>query len=226
MKEKDSDFYLRAMGLAPEPDRKLSLSKVLGLDPTPAPYRDVNPFSSLVDLPGVSGTRLMSLSDLALGKPMATPVVPSGGFGAPPLSIRSLAGLPAMQPPVPAAPPRTGIKFQDAVFSEPQILFSEWLPTLPGLYAVLVFDLSGKPRPYRAIYFGKAEDLAARVTSSHEKYNDWTRTCRSVTGLYLVYHPMPNSSDWQRSELERSLIKAYTPECNEKHNPLADAFGF
>jgi len=214
MKENDKDWYLALMGIAPKPES--SLSKLLGLDP---------PVSRLPHALSAYGT----LADLVRGATPAEPAMPfcAPEFSAPPLSpyrgIRDLLGTPAAQPAVPAP---TGIKFQDAYFSEPKALFSEWLPMQPGLYAVLVLDFSCKPRPYRPIYFGKAEDLAKRVTSSHEKYSEWSGACKSLTGLYLAYHAMPNSSDWERGALERNLIKIYTPQCNDVHNPLSNAFGF
>jgi hypothetical protein len=213
MKENDKDWYLGLMGIAPEPKR--SLSTLPGLDPPPV--------SPVPPIPSAYRT----LSDLMRGTIPVASAMPVPEFTAPPISpyrsLRDMLGTPEAQPVVPAP---TGIRFQDAYFSEPKPLFSEWLPMQPGLYAVLVFDFSCEPRPYRPIYFGKAEDLAKRVTSSHEKYSEWSRACKSVTGLYLAYHAMPNSSDLERGALERNLIRAFTPQCNDAHNPLSDAFGF
>jgi excinuclease UvrABC nuclease subunit len=90
---------------------------------------------------------------------------------------------------------------------------------------VLVFDFAGSPRPYRPIYFGKTENLSERVTSSHEKYSEWRAACQSLTGLHLAYHVMRDSSDWQRSTLERNLIAKYAPRCNDVFNPFAGLLG-
>jgi len=92
MKEKDSNFYLRAMGLAPDPEPERSLYEMmLGLDPPPASLPVPAPF-----------TRRISLADLMRGAP-AEPVVPFGEFGAPPLGPYSSLGD-LVRLPMPAVP--------------------------------------------------------------------------------------------------------------------------
>lgn len=188
-------------------DKNSLLSRLMGIAP-PLPS---SPYRGISDL----------LRARADEQPLV-PVEPSNAFGAPPLlpypRIGNLIAAPAM----PAVPAPTGIRFRDTYFPEPKPIFSEWLPMKPGLYAVLVFDFGCDPRPYRPIYFGKAQDIAQRVTRSHEKYDEWCRACKSLTGLYLAYSVMADSSDLERHMVERDLIKAYAPECNEIHNP----FGF
>ncbi len=109
-------------------------------------------------------------------------------------------------------------------FSEPvrfRALFPP--PPTPGVYAILQRDATWQPRPFKPIYFGKAVDLSARVTASHEKYDDWCRVASGANNLYVAFCSMWRSSDSDRSLLETSLIKRYQPECN-KTSKAADAF--
>jgi hypothetical protein len=230
MKDYKNDLLMKMLGLAPkEPEG--SLSKLLGLDPPPVSPSRKNFWSDLNRAtPAVPVSHPIStLSSLLGWDSVPASDTFSSLVGAPFISglsrnaLSDLIGVPPVRPPTPVP---SGIRFQNACFSEPKPLFSEWLPMQPGLYAVLVFDLASTPRPYRPIYFGKAADLAKRVTNSHEKYSEWCRACKSVTGLYVAYYSMPNSSEWERGALEKSLIKAYMPQCNDAHNPLSDAFGF
>jgi len=89
---------------------------------------------------------------------------------------------------------------------------------LPGVYAILVFDPTAHPEPFRAVYFGQAEDLSARVVRSHEKYSEWTRAAGGAQ-LHVAYYLMPNSNEPQRCAVEQGLISHYSPECNDKFNP-------
>jgi hypothetical protein len=164
--------------------------------------------------------RITTLSSLiGLEAPPIPPPVPAL------TSLSSLLGATVTRPVVPSLPAPIGIKFQETYFSEPKPMGSTWLPTHAGIYAVLVFDFKEKPRPYRVLYFGKAENLAARVTTSHEKYSEWCRAGGGAARLYVASHTMRNSHDWQRSELERNLIKAYVPQCNETFNPFCGSLG-
>lgn len=193
----DHDYLLRLLLGEPEP-RKNSLYDMLsGIGVAPTPPR----------------SNLATLASLA-----SAPSVSPSIFG-----FDRLIGSPAPVPALPRAPmelPPAGITFGQTVFSEPAP-FGCWLPMSPGLYVVLAWDLTARPRPYRPLYFGMAKDLAERVTTSHEKYNEWVR-CGGITGISVAYHQMNASTEWQRANLEQSLISTYAPECNRTHNP----FGF
>jgi len=80
-------------------------------------------------------------------------------------TLSQLMGLATPAAPVPAP---TGIWFSERYFSEPMVFDSASLPSCPGIYAILVFDWTSKPRPYRVLYFGKAADLSERVVRSRE----------------------------------------------------------
>jgi hypothetical protein len=190
----ERDYFLRLLLGEPQPREKSLYDLLLETNPVPTP-------------------RLTTLASL-VGAPSVLP--PISGFN-------RMIGAPAPVPASPRAPmeiPPAGITFGQTVFSEPAP-FGCWLPTAPGLYVILTWDLRAKPRPYRALYFGMATNLSERVTTSHEKYDEWSR-CSGLTGISVSYHKMPGSAEWQRASLERELISTYGPECNRTHNP----FGF
>ena len=138
------------------------------------------------------------------------------------MTLSQLMGL--AEPPAPVPPPK-GIRFLDRSFSEPTVFASAWLPPSPGVYAMLVVDAACSPRPFRVLYFGKATNLGARVVRSHEKYPEWSWAASGAGQLYVAYHCMPNTSDWERAAVEESLIKHYAPVCNKTLNPFAGLFG-
>jgi hypothetical protein len=168
---------------------------------------------------GIAPTQPTTLSKL-LGT-LPPPEPPTGGTLNALSGLSGLYGAPKPQPPL---RPR-GIRFQDKIFSEPKAFASAWLPPSPGIYAILVYDASCKPRPYRVIYFGMARDLAARAVSSHEKYSAWCRAAGGAGKLYVSHHAITNARALARAIVEEQLIKAYSPECNRTHNPSGGFFG-
>jgi hypothetical protein len=192
------DFFNRLYGIAPPPTFSSKLSDLFASPEAPP-------------APPVSISKLLGM--------LPPPEPPALG------NLRAISSLFATPPAPLPAPAPFGIRFADSHFSEPTVFSSAGLPSLPGIYAILVWDFLGKPRPFRVLYFGKAEDLHARVTPSHEKYNGWWQAARGAGALYVAYHLMPNTGDGERATLEESLIKAYAPECNRTFNPLAGLFG-
>src|SRR5579864_4936467 len=87
------------------------------------------------------------------------------------------------------APVGNGIVFDSLRFTEPVTFGSVFAPSGGGLYAVLTPDETARPRPYRVIYFGQAANFQQRVSPHHERYRDWVREARSVTSLYVSFHP-------------------------------------
>jgi hypothetical protein len=200
MKNKNSNSLLDLMyGIEARPPAG-PLSRLLNLTdpmPTPAPVFpaiEKSLFGSLIGAPSSP----VPLSSLAIGTPLTLPPPPA-------------------MPLVPWTSP-VGIQFSNVVFSEPKP-FGEWMPYAAGIYAILVMDFRQSPRPFRPLYFGIAENLAERVTTSHENYDKWIR-CAGLTGIYVSHHRMERSSMAQRMYLEKSLIKTYAPECNDIHNPI------
>jgi hypothetical protein len=193
------DFYNRLFGITPEPPTA-TLSKLIEMYKPPAPPNSLTTLSKLLEN----------------YPPPAPPSALSLGI------LSALFAAPKTPPPVPAP---TGIRFQDRYFSEPTVFASAWLPPSPGVYAILVFDWTCSPRPFRVLYFGKASDLGGRVVRSHEKYAEWNRAASGAGLLYVAYHLMPNTYDWQRAAVEENLIKHYAPVCNRTFNPFGGLFG-
>lgn len=116
-----------------------------------------------------------------------------------------------------------GINFDNIWFTEP-ISFECFPPPFGGgLYAILIPDITARPRTYREIYFGQAEDLSERVCKSHEKYRDWAKQAGGADRLYVAFHAM-TGTERERVALEERLIDMYKPACNDKGNALADLY--
>jgi hypothetical protein len=81
---------------------------------------------------------------------------------------------------------------------------------------VVVEDAAYKPRPYRIIYFGQAQDFSQQgLLKAHPKYWDWLAAGRTEQGLYVATYRMPGATELARLALERYLIHYYQPQCNE-----------
>jgi len=144
----------------------------------------------------------------------------------PMLRATSLADLQVL-PPTRRALGGIGFKAsagQDLSFSEPNLL-GGWLPMSPGLYAILIMDRGCKPRPFRVLYFGQAQLLSDRVTLSHEKLPEW-RAAGGTASLYMAWHVMPNTEEWERVSVEAGLVRQYNPVCNKTFNDFSRALGF
>jgi hypothetical protein len=107
------------------------------------------------------------------------------------------------------------ITFNDYDFTEP-IEINHWTPPhAAGLYAILIPDGTGSPRPFKVIYFGELEDLAeSEFFRSHQRYRCWMQWAKSEDDLYIAVYLMPSSSAGERLHAESTLISAYQPACN------------
>lgn len=113
-----------------------------------------------------------------------------------------------------------GIVFEQQRFSEPELLpestgLGSFLES-PGVYAILTDDPSSRPRPFRVLYFGEAENMQTRATAKHENFPAWQRETGLFGRLYRAFHAMPGSTQVQRQMVESALIQAYNPPCNKK----------
>jgi len=99
-------------------------------------------------------------------------------------------------------------------------VYTTLVPNYGGLYAVMVYDATCTPLPYRLIYVGKAGNLSERVCRSHEKYQSWERAACGAQ-LFASFHCMISES--VRTTAERQIIERYRPECNTALNPSANA---
>jgi hypothetical protein len=126
---------------------------------------------------------------------------------------------------VPPEPKPSGIMFSNRRFTEPTLHRSAIRLGWPGIYAILVYDVRCSPRPYRVVYFGEAQDLHARVTTSHEKYVAWCSAAGGSANVYVAFHWMLSSTEEQRVAEEARLIREYCPQCNDTFNPFSGWLG-
>lgn len=157
-----------------------------------------------------------SLIDLLAGTPAPKP------SSWPRNSLASLlAGT--QPPPVPKPETENWIWFQGLPFAGPTPLALAPKYNWGGLYAIMVLDVSGTPRPYRVIYIGESGDMAQRVGTSHEKFASWVRVAGSASRLHVAFHTIANQAE--RRAAESRLIAYYKPECNDTFNAFYGLFG-
>jgi hypothetical protein len=90
-----------------------------------------------------------------------------------------------------------------------------YLPSVGGLYAIMIYDATCRPLPYRSIYMGETGNLAEGVCQDHENYELWERVAGGAP-LYVAFHPIDDET--ARRIAERLLIEHYGPECNTTFN--------
>jgi hypothetical protein len=108
------------------------------------------------------------------------------------------------------------IKFNDYTFSEPTALPASSAAGQPRVYAVLVFDPTCTPRPYRPVYFGESDNIHGRAAGTHENHSSWSAEAGTNTPLYRALCPLPGLTKTQRQQVESLLIAEYSTPCNQK----------
>ncbi|HBP17393.1 MAG TPA: hypothetical protein DEA08_06330 [Planctomycetes bacterium] len=63
-----------------------------------------------------------------------------------------------------------------------------------------------------AIYVGQTGDVDKRVGPSHHKWDCWRQ---KSSNPHVIFHAMRNSTEDQRRAVERALISALDPPCND-----------
>lgn len=102
-------------------------------------------------------------------------------------------------------------------FEGPTPLFQWDAPRKSGVYVIMMKgNAQAEPNTYSRVYIGQSGDLEDRgFPRSHHKYPCWKRTAGSDDNLFIAIHPMPGSSEKERTDLEQSLIKARKSPCND-----------
>lgn len=109
-----------------------------------------------------------------------------------------------------------GLRFNDCVFSEPE-LFASWMPpACAGLIAVLARDPAWAPKPFRPLFFGEFGNDTGRACESRR----WLRA--AAHNLYIAVLPLPFSTSGQRRALRHELVSSYNPVCQVEAAPSAD----
>jgi hypothetical protein len=105
----------------------------------------------------------------------------------------------------------TGIRFNDAMFTDPVQLAGWTPPKFAGLFGILVEDPNWAPKRFQPLYFGEFGNNA--VVPSLVK--DLGRLMAAAQGkpLLIAVFPMPFSTTAQRWHLRDELVWAYNPVC-------------
>jgi hypothetical protein len=93
-------------------------------------------------------------------------------------------------------------------------------PAVPAVFAVTFKqDAENKPKAHTVLYFGESADLSREIHERCELVRDnWTENGGRETPLFVFYHPMPNSTLWQRTTVQNQLISEYDPPVNGNNN--------
>ena len=102
------------------------------------------------------------------------------------------------------------VRLADREFDGP-FLLNEWSGgTAPAVYTLLVLD----GQEYRPVFVGETANFLERAFPPSRKGTaGWLALADYHQSLYIAVHPLPGPMD--RKALERQLIHAYQPECNE-----------
>lgn len=89
-------------------------------------------------------------------------------------------------------------------------------PQQPGVYVVMHrADPKERPGSYTADYIGESEDLSKRgFPWAHSHAECYLSQAPSKKNVYIAIRVMPGSSEEGRREIEKTLIRQYTPPCN------------
>jgi hypothetical protein len=90
-----------------------------------------------------------------------------------------------------------------------------YVPRYAGLYAIMVYDSTCTPLPFRLIYVGKANSLVERVCRQHEHYPSWLKVANGGI-VYVSFYAIADEAE--RGATEERLIEHYAPECNIEFN--------
>ena len=110
----------------------------------------------------------------------------------------------------------TGILLDGLSFSKP-LAIDEWdPPRKAGLYIIVRKD------DERIAYVGESGKLDNReFWKGHQKYKCWLRVAGAEKNLAIAFHPMLNSTQDQRKELESNLVRKLHPPCSDAPRVLS-----
>ena len=102
------------------------------------------------------------------------------------------------------------VKLAGREFEGP-FLLKEWRGgPVSGVYTLLVLD----GQQYRPVFVGETPNFLDRAfPPSRKGMAGWLTLADYQQSLYIAVHPLAGPTD--RKALERQMIQAYQPECNE-----------
>jgi hypothetical protein len=93
---------------------------------------------------------------------------------------------------------------------------SGWVPPpLAAVYSITYKqDPHKKPKAHTVLYFGEASDLSQEITSVDQILDSFVLHDLGANDLYVFVHPMPGSTKYERSQVQRALVGDYRPRGN------------
>ena len=102
------------------------------------------------------------------------------------------------------------ITLGDRSFAGPFLLPLWSPPRTGGVFAVLV--PGWRLLTFRALHFGQAADFSTYNLKTHPRYAEWLAIAGTEWNLYTATHEMSFSTEGQRQNAERELVRSYKPE--------------
>jgi hypothetical protein len=86
----------------------------------------------------------------------------------------------------------------------------------PAIYAVTYKqDPDRRPKSHTVLYFGETIDLSKQVsTITTDMANWWSEFGTNDAELYIFFHSMPGSSQYERVNMQHQLVLEYDPHAN------------
>lgn len=89
----------------------------------------------------------------------------------------------------------------------------------PAVFAVTYRrDPSARPKAHTVLYFGESADVSTDVVKQCKSVRElWLNKGGNDSELFVFYHGMPNSSQWERAAVHDRLIAEYDPLMNSEN---------
>jgi hypothetical protein len=93
---------------------------------------------------------------------------------------------------------------------------SAWAPPqVAAVYSISYKqDPDKKPKAHTVLYFGEAQDLSQDVGSINQVLDECIDVHMDAEDLFVFVHPMPGSSRFERTMVQKVLIGDYRPRGN------------
>jgi hypothetical protein len=95
----------------------------------------------------------------------------------------------------------------------------QWQPAqVPAVYAVTYKqDAEARPKAHTVVYFGETADLSKQAASIHSEIRHWWDEHGGAHegDLFIFFHPMPGSSQYERANIQHQLVLEYDPRGND-----------
>ncbi len=93
----------------------------------------------------------------------------------------------------------------------------KWAPSgSEAIYAVTYkANALINPKKHTVVFFGETPDLVQQAESIRQGHQRWWTELGGIEGeLFMFYHEMPGSSQYERMNVQKELIADYDPQGN------------